>query len=473
VCAAWRYTVKPSANLPLRRLKLRFSIAGRLALLLTLLLVFATATGAWLSRTLDPWWLGWVAALLIAVPLAWLGVQRIVSPVTSVIRALTDGAESLKDNDFSISIASDRSDELGDLVAAHNQLGAALRDERQTLFQRELLLDTVIQTTDIALVLANANDQVVYSNAAARHLFNRGRPLNGHRYSALLKEAPAAFRDAVELRRSGLFTIEGDEPQTYHLSQESFTLNTQPHRLYLFKQLTQELGRQEVATWKKVIRVISHELNNSLAPISSLAHSGQTLVAKQGEDERLATIFSTIEDRSSHLKKFIESYARFARLPAPRPERVDWAEFIDRLKNAVEFRLEEPLPDIDCRVDPTQFEQVLINLLTNAHESGSAPEHIVVAVGVHGDKTVITVTDRGGGISEEVLKSALLPFYSTKASGTGLGLPLCREIVEAHGGRLTLVNFPDSGLQVRISLPSAPEASQPASQPNAPPVTSP
>jgi len=310
VCAAWRYTVKPSANLPLRRLKLRFSIAGRLALLLTLLLVFATATGAWLSRTLDPWWLGWVAALLIAVPLAWLGVQRIVSPVTSVIRALTDGAESLKDNDFSISIASDRSDELGDLVAAHNQLGAALRDERQTLFQRELLLDTVIQTTDIALVLANANDQVVYSNAAARHLFNRGRPLNGHRYSALLKEAPAAFRDAVELRRSGLFTIEGDEPQTYHLSQESFTLNTQPHRLYLFKQLTQELGRQEVATWKKVIRVISHELNNSLAPISSLAHSGQTLVAKQGEDERLATIFSTIEDRSSHLKKFIETWDR-------------------------------------------------------------------------------------------------------------------------------------------------------------------
>ena len=232
-------------------------------------------------------------------------------------------------------------------------------------------------------------------------------------------------------------------------------MNAQPHRLFLFKQLTQELGRQEVATWKNVIRVISHELNNSLAPISSLAHSGQTLVSKQGDDERLATIFSTIEDRSSHLKHFIESYARFARLPAPRPEAVDWPAFIESLRNAVDFQLVEPLPDIACKVDPGQFEQVLINLLKNAHESGSPPEHISVRARVHDGRAVFTVADRGGGISEEVMRNALLPFYSTKATGTGLGLPLCREIVEAHGGRLSLVNLPDKGLEVRIALPNA------------------
>ena len=454
-------------------MKLRPSIAGRFALLTTLLLVAVTFIGAWLSRTLDPWWLAWLIALLFSLPLAWIGVHRIVGPAVSVVRALTDGAESLKDNDFSVSVALDRSDELGELVAAHNELGGALRDERQSLFQRELLLDTVIQTTDIALVLVNANDQIVYSNGAARQLFNDGRAVNGHRFAKLLDSAPSAFREAVELERDGLFTIEGAEPQTYHVSQDAFTLNAQPHRLYLFKQLTQELGRQEVATWKKVIRVISHELNNSLAPISSLAHSGQKLVSQQGDDERLATIFSTIEDRSSHLKNFIGSYARFARLPTPRPESVDWPAFLDGLQNALEFRVVGDVSDIDCQVDPTQFEQVLINLLKNAHESGSAPEDIVLAAESHPGKTVITVTDRGGGISEDVLQHALLPFYSTKATGTGLGLPLCREIIEAHGGRLSLINVPDTGLQVRISLPNRPATNQPASQPKTPPVTSP
>ena len=201
----------------------------------------------------------------------WIGIHQLLKPSLRLMRALTDGTESLKDHDFSVSIADRASDELGDLVAAHNQLGSALRDERQSLYQRELLLDTVIQSADIALLLANANDHVVYSNAAARQLFNEGKPINGFPLEALLDNVPAAFADAVASERNGLFTLEGEDPRTYHLSQEAFTLNAQPHQLFLFKHLTQELSRQEVATWKKVIRVISHELNNSLAPISSLA----------------------------------------------------------------------------------------------------------------------------------------------------------------------------------------------------------
>ncbi len=435
-------------------MKLRFSLAGRVAFLTSALLVVVTAVGAVLTRALEPWWLAWLIALLVALPLLWIGIHRVLRPSLRLMRALTDGTESLKDHDFSISVSDRTSDELGDLVAAHNELGSALRDERQSLYQRELLLDTVIQSTDIALLLVNVNDHVVYSNAAARQLFNEGKPINGFPLEALLDNVPSAFGDAVASERNGLFTLEGEDPRTYHLSQEAFTLNTQPHQLLLFKHLTQELSRQEVATWKKVIRVISHELNNSLAPISSLAHSGGVLVNQSKADERLQTIFSTIEDRSSHLKNFIGSYAEFARLPAPRLEAVDWPDFLDRLRNAVSFQLHEPLPDIECQVDPVQFEQVLINLLKNAHESGSPPDDIVVAVERQPESTVFTVTDAGGGISDEVLQSALLPFYSTKKSGTGLGLPLCREIVEAHGGRLSLVNIPDTGLQVRISLPN-------------------
>ena len=325
------------------------------------------------ASRLHPWWLGWVVALLLAIPILWIGVGRIVEPVSRLIQALTDGAESLKDSDFSTSIAEDRSDELGELVSAHNKLGGALRHERQALFQRELLLDTVIQATDIALVLTNSNGTVVYSNASARALLHDGRPVNGLRFDDLLAGLPAAFAQAVAGGRNGLFTVEEQEPRTYHLSEERFTLNAQAHRLFLFKHLTQELSRQEVATWKKVIRLISHELNNSLAPISSLAHSGAKLLAR-GDTGQLDGIFATIDERASHLKNFIERYARFARLPAPQLETIDWPEFLGRLQTVVDFRVDEPLPDLRCRADPAQFEQVLINLIKNAAESGSGPD---------------------------------------------------------------------------------------------------
>jgi len=433
--------------------KNRFSTAGRLALLLSVLLVLVTAVGAILGQSLEPWWLAWLLPLLPALPLLWIGVHRIVAPATRVIRALTDSADNFRDKDFSVSIARRRSDELGDLIAAHNELGAVFRVERQTLFQRELLLDTVIQTTDIALILTNLGAHIVYSNAAARELFNNGKPINGLRFGELLRSMPSAFSQAVATGRGGLFTYEDDDSQTYHLSQESFSLNAQPHQLFLFKRLTQELSRQEVATWKKVIRLVSHELNNSLAPISSLAHSGRTLLRKASEDERLDTIFATIEDRSDHLKNFIESYAQFARLPAPRLENIDWPNFITRLQNVIEFQLPQSVPVIRCRVDPAQFEQLLINLLKNAHESGSSLDKITMTIEERNDSYLFVVADEGGGISDEVMQNALLPFYSTKKTGTGLGLPLCREIIEAHGGRLSLQNLDNKGLQVIISLP--------------------
>ena len=408
----------------------RFSTPGRIALFISLLVAVASAAGAYLSRSLEPWWLGWSVAMLVTLPLIWIGIDRITSPMIRLIRAVTDGIDSLRDSDFSVSIADTGKSEVATLIAAHNELGDALRTERQTLYQRELLLDTVIQTTDIALVLVNHTSRIVYSNAAARQLMNDGKPINGLDFNDVIATLPEPFDEAVSNRRDGLFTVEADEPQTWHLSQDAFTLNAQPHQLYLFKQLTQELGRQEVATWKKVIRLISHELNNSLAPISSLAHSGKTVVTKSTGDEQLLTIFSTIEDRSSHLKNFIESYARFARLPAPRLDDIDWPVFLETLRNTVPFTLGNPLPAIRCRVDAGQFEQVLINILKNAHESGSPADAVHLRVEQHPADTVFAISDSGGGVSDEVLQNALLPFYSTKKSGTGLGLPLCREIVD-------------------------------------------
>jgi two-component system, NtrC family, nitrogen regulation sensor histidine kinase NtrY len=209
-----------------------------------------------------------------------------------------------------------------------------------------------------------------------------------------------------------------------------------------------------VQTWKKVIRVISHELNNSLAPVASLAKSGAQLV-ERGQAQRLPEILATIEERTRHLERFIEGYARFAKLPAPRIEAVDWTRFLAALRSQVPFGIAGELPPEPGRFDPAQVEQALLNLVKNAHESGSPAQDVCLAVRRGADVVAIEVTDRGSGMSDVVMSNALVPFYSTKRSGTGLGLALAREIAEAHGGRIALGNRDGGGLAVSLFLPLA------------------
>ena len=279
-----------------------------------------------------PWLAVLLVALILAPLIAWSGT-RLTTRWSRTVRAINDGILSLKDRDFSMSVTGATHDELGELVANYNGLGDRLRVERQSLYQRELMLDTVIQATPLALVLTNNADAVLYSNSSARRLFAEGRKLEGDRFTQYLERAPGPLREAIERGGDTLFTLEiGGEPEVYHVSQRSFLLNALPHRLLLLKQLTREINSQEVATWKKVIRVIAHELNNSLAPISSLAHSGQILAHSPPDPEQLLRVFSTIEERARHLAGFIEGYAQFAKLPQPRLAPVDWGILIERLR---------------------------------------------------------------------------------------------------------------------------------------------
>jgi len=400
-----------------------------------------------------PWLAGLLAALLLAPLVAWSGT-RLTAHWSRTVRAVNDGVLSLKDRDFSMSVTCTTRDEVGELAANYNGLGDRLRVERQSLYQRELMLDTVIQATPLALVLTNDADAVLYSNSSARRLFAEGRKLEGGRFTQYLERAPAPLREAIERGDDTLFTLEiGGEPEVYHVSQRSFLLNSLPHRLLLLKQLTREINSQEVATWKKVIRVIAHELNNSLAPISSLAHSGQILANAPPNPEQLMRVFSTIEDRARHLAGFIEGYAKFAKLPQPRLAPVDWGILIERLRVVVSFQLVGTLPKRAASFDTPQIEQALINLLKNACESGADPATIELAVNPVAQGFSIEVRDGGPGFSGTALENALVPFYSTKVSGTGLGLTLCREIVEAHGGRLRIANRAGGGAVVTLWLP--------------------
>ena len=439
---------------------IRTSLAGRAAVGVGLVAVLVAAVTAAAGYYFRAPVIAAMAGLLAAAPFVlWIAVL-VTRPWSRVVRAVSDGIVSMRDHDFSVSIRRISDDEIGDLVVAYNALGDLLRRERLDLHQRELLLDTVIQTTPLVMVLTNSAGRIVYSNIAARQLFHNGRKLEGLDFMGLLEQSPAPLREAVTGNTDTLFTMEVEgEPQVYHLSQRRFHLNAQPQQLLLLKQLTRELAAQEVAVWKKVIRVIAHELNNSLAPITSLAHSGRLLAQEHAQLDR---VFTTIGDRAAHLASFIDGYARFAKLPRPLPTAIDWSQFMERLRGAMPFELEGMLPSRQGYFDASQLEQVMINLLKNAAESGSRPEDITVTVRDRGDDSVLEVADRGSGLTENVLRDALLPFYSTKAAGTGLGLTLCREIVEAHGGRLSLANRTDAksdgtitGAVVTLWIPSA------------------
>lgn len=433
---------------------MRFSLEGKLALFGFGLVLVVAALVAALSRWLGSSQLAFLIGVAIATPIATFGARYFMRPVAQTLRAVGDGIASLADRDFSVSITLSKERELAELVEGYNRLGGVLRAERQSLYQRELLLDTVIQATPLAMVLTNANGRVVYSNIAARQTFLGGRKLEGLAFAELLAAAPEPLRVAVAGEADSLFTIEGpDESEIYHLSQRDFLLNSQMHRLYLLKQMTRELAHQEVETWKKVIRVIAHELNNSLAPISSLAHSGR-LTVENPDPSQLERIFRTIEDRAKHLHSFIDGYARFAKLPRPQPEEIDWPAFLRALQETAPFNIASAPPVRPGVFDPAQIEQVIINLVKNAKEAGAPLDSIELDVREHAAGWRLQVLDRGAGMSEDVLRNALLPFYSTKPSGAGLGLTLCREVIEAHGGRISLANRPGGGLAATLWIPA-------------------
>jgi two-component system nitrogen regulation sensor histidine kinase NtrY len=317
-----------------------------------------------------------------------------------------------------------------------------------------------VQNTPVAMLLVQDTGTIVFANIAARQLLNDGRRIEGMAIGQVLRRTFESLRDALDRGGDGLFTVsharDSDaEDEIYHLARRAFTLNGRKHELLLLRHLTAELRRQEVQTWKKVIRVISHELNNSLAPVASLAASAAELV-RRNQTQRLPEILSTVEERTRHLERFIEGYARFAKLPSPRRERVEWQAFITSLQLQVPFRVAGELPQDAGQFDASQMEQAILNLLKNAHESGSAPEEVRLSVRrAPEDMVLIEVDDRGTGMSETVMSNALVPFYSTKRSGTGLGLPLAREIAEAHGGRISLGNREGGGLVVAMVLPTA------------------
>ncbi|HXK17813.1 MAG TPA: ATP-binding protein [Polyangiaceae bacterium] len=351
---------------------------------------------------------------------------------------------------------------LGALAGAWLQR-RALTSQRQSLelsaatehSEQERLLQAVVESAPMAIIVYGDTGKIAYSNSEARALFAETEQLQDQNFLRLMQNAPESLKQALVRDGDALFTVDqAGQAETYSLSRRYFELAGERHTLLMVKELTPELGRQEIDVWKNVIRIINHELNNSLAPISSMVHSARLIAQSPEQLPKLSRVFDTIEERTLHLTAFLEGYARFARLPKPRPERVAWRPFLENLQALFpQATVGEP-PPADGFFDAAQLQQTLINLLKNAHEASADGSAVELSAETAPDgASTITVADRGSGMTDDVLKSALVPFFSTKEKGTGLGLALCREIVEAHRGKLRLARRDGGGMEITCWLP--------------------
>jgi nitrogen fixation/metabolism regulation signal transduction histidine kinase len=390
-----------------------------------------------------------VALLLLGLGTMSITMRRPFRRIRRNLGALVDGVRGFSDGDFSLRLHVTGGDEITDLVAVYNEIGDILREQRNESVQRELLFETVLQASPLAMILTSDHGRIVFVNRAARDLFGGRERVEGRKFDEIANGVPA-LRDALEAGPSAIFTVDGE---TFQLTRRSFYLNTREHALYLIARLTQDLRRQELDIWKRAIRVVNHELNNSLAPIHSLFHSATVVQSRPDDDGRLTEINAAIEERLTSLQQFIDGYANLARLPKPRRESVAWSEVIESVRRITPFIAE--LPRHEASIDRVQIEQVLINLVKNAREAGSAEGDIVVRVLRRDGGSALVVEDRGEGMDDETLAHALLPFYSTKPGGTGLGLALAGEIVDAHGGNVRISRRDGGGITVTCWIPDA------------------
>ena len=387
-----------------------------------------------------------MAAVVVVVTVFWSS-HLIIGSIRELHEDLGNALRATRDGDHSLRLVVRGDREVAELKRLYNELAEAVRADRQNIHNKEILLDTILQRTPIAVVLLNAAERVIYSNTAARELLSAGARLDGRTLHDICETVTVSLRDALAAAADAIFHV---DDETFHVTQRIFRLNTQPHRLILLERLTPELRRQEVAVWKKAIRIMNHEINNTIAPVSSLFHSARRAQEMPEHRHRLGEIYELIEERLTFLRQFLEAYAQFARLPEPHKERTSWSAVFDAVRTLYAFEVEGN-PQLESSIDRTQMQQVLINLVKNAHESGS--DEVTVLIQRTGGDCVLRVLDRGRGMPDDVMRQALVPFYTTKAGGSGLGLALCNEIVEAHGGHMRLAAREGGGTVVTCWIP--------------------
>jgi two-component system nitrogen regulation sensor histidine kinase NtrY len=328
--------------------------------------------------------------------------------------------------------------------------------------ERELLLRTLLDASPLAIVCYADAGRILFANSPASRLFFEDQPAEGKNFLRLVSTGPVAFRHALLGASDEIasFDIEGQR-ETYNFVRRTFPFNGEPHTLLVVRHITREVTRHELDVLKRVVRLLSHEVNNSLAPVSSLVHSARQIIKTGERIDRLERVFTTIDERTKHLAQFIASYAALARLPKPAPRELEWEPVLARLRAMYPEARLTAAEGARGYFDPAQLEQALINLLKNGSEAGGPADAVELHVQALEDgATELLVLDRGLGFSGEALENAVLPFFTTKPGGSGVGLALVREVVDAHAGQLVLGARADGGAVVTVRLPGAKKQGQ-------------
>lgn len=397
----------------------------------------------------------WTAAL--GVLGVWIGAsfalrERVVRPLQTLANIL--GA--LREGDFSIRARGARGDDaLGLTLLEVNELSNVLREQRIGALEATALLRTVMAEIDVAVLAFDERNHLVLANRAAERLL--GAP------------APRLLgRDAEDL---GLLScLLGSAPRTmdatfpggtgrWELRRSSFRQGGLPHQLVVLSDLSRALREEERQAWQRLIRVLSHEINNSLTPIRSIAGSLLDLIGRDplpGDwREDVEQGLAVIRGRSAALGRFMASYARLARLPPPQKEPLEvdgWVRRIASLEPRLPIRVDGG-PPVVVNADGDQLDQLLINLLRNAVDASlETGGGVTIDWSAHNGMLEVRIVDEGPGVPSTA--NLFVPFFTTKPNGSGIGLALSRQIAEAHGGSVILENRSDGeGSEARLLLP--------------------
>jgi two-component system nitrogen regulation sensor histidine kinase NtrY len=397
----------------------------------------------------------WTLTVLIVA--LWTGFalavrRRVVFPLQTLSNLLA----ALREGDYSIrGRQANPDDALGEVMIEVNALGETLREQRLGALEATTLLRTVMAEIDVAIF--------AFDHERRLRLVNRA----GERLLAQPSERLLG-RSAEELGLQEC--LEGDAARTlqaafpggigrWGMRRGAFREHGLPHQLLVLTDLSQALREEERLAWQRILRVLGHELNNSLAPIRSIAGSLNTLLSREPRpldwQDDMRRGLAVIAGRSEALSRFMEAYSRLARLPQPRFQSVDVESWIRR-NVGMETRLTVALaagPALRIPGDPDQLDQLLINLLRNAADAAlETGGGVQIGWRKNGKSIEVWIDDDGPGISGTA--NLFVPFFTTKPGGSGIGLALSRQIAEAHGGALILENRADGpGCHARLKLP--------------------